>query len=132
MQKLTIQLNRLSPEDSKDDESETVEDKNAMQYVKVALLDDGVDPEVDGLGKFMSGRGWPKPSEAAGGRTQPESFYTAGPMKHGNQMAKLITMACPFVRLYVAKINAGGSSETIHHPTFDVTRAIEVGTEQKS
>lgn len=93
----------------------------------MALLDDGVDPEEDELGKFVSGRGFPKPSEAVDGSTQPESFQTAGPLKHGNRMAKLITIACPFVRLYVAKINAKVSVEANHHPSFDVSRAVEVG-----
>jgi hypothetical protein len=104
------------------------EDEGVTDYIKVALLDDGVDPECGELGKFMSGSGWPRPSEAPGKRKQPESFFSAGDMKHGNDMARLITTMCPFVSLYVAKINASAPTETVHHPTFGVAQATEVSS----
>ncbi|KAI0140419.1 hypothetical protein GGR57DRAFT_509459 [Xylariaceae sp. FL1272] len=101
------------------------EDECATSYIKVALLDDGVDPEYDGLGKFMSGSGWPRPSEAPGKHKQPESFFSAGARKHGNNMAQLLVMICPFVSLYVAKINASGPTEPKHHPTFDIAQGTQ-------
>ncbi|KAK1843361.1 intracellular serine protease [Colletotrichum chrysophilum] len=99
-------------EDDSDDEEDTT------HYIKVALLDDGVDPE-SGSGKFMSGWGWPRPSEPAG------AFYSSGERRHGNAMAKMITRACPFVRLYVAKLDAAETSEEPSHPTFEVAQATE-------
>jgi hypothetical protein len=139
MDELTTKLIEIYSPDIPEDDLDTLtsdgQDATGMdessEYVKVALLDDGVDPEWDGLGKYISGQGWPAPSESVGERGPPPPFYSSGQMKHGNGMARLITMACPFVRIYVAKINSSDQNGA-YHPTFDVTQAIEVRGPRRS
>ncbi|KAJ3566630.1 hypothetical protein NPX13_g7064 [Xylaria arbuscula] len=94
--------------------------------IKVALLDDGVDPTFDGLGRFMSGYGWPIPSDSMLGSDRQAPFYSSGSSNHGNYMAKLITTVCPFVKLYVAKIDTNAADGEAKHPTFNPIQAIEV------
>ncbi|KAI1827697.1 hypothetical protein F4861DRAFT_492215 [Xylaria intraflava] len=103
-------------------------------FIKVALLDDGVDPE-SGLGEFMSGTGWPVASGPAGDEAPPAPFYSTGQEQHGNRMARLITDVCPFVRLYVAKMSGQTNYEgEVPHPTFrveDAVKAIDWAIKQK-
>lgn len=87
----------------------------------MALLDDTVDPDWDGLGKFMSGQGWPMPSESIIGRRWQTPFYASGRLKHGDYMARLITRACPFVQLFIAKIDTSATDATVARPVFYVS-----------
>ncbi|KAH8648709.1 hypothetical protein BGZ61DRAFT_50889 [Ilyonectria robusta] len=111
-----------------DDENNGVKDDK--DYVRVALIDDGLDPEWEGLGKFLSGSGWthvPASSANSPGYQPPrqDRWSTPGRHQHGNRMAQLITTVCPFVRLFVAKIDSGEWEDKQPHPTFDVDHAIE-------
>jgi hypothetical protein len=128
MNKFTTSLaQRLSLSKVPGEESDTPSPEETRDYITVALLDDGVDPEWENMGKFMSGQGWPQPSESAGNDGQSAPFYASGREQHGNRMAALITMVCPFVRLYVAKISPeAGAAAGVAQSTFDVVDAIEV------
>jgi len=106
---------RLQPETTNPEGSCQPKDPD---LVKLALIDDGVDPEWDGsgtLGSFLSGVGYPPDMP---------NWAVAGPRKHGNRMARLITDVCPFVSLYVAKIDSNTSREQ-KHPTFDIGKATK-------
>lgn len=99
-------------------------------YIKVALIDDGVDPDFSGLGSFLSPCGWP-PSpildyDADGCERLLQSCFTPGKAQHGNQMAFLITKACPFAKIFVAKVDAQADHHELPHPSFNVSRAVEV------
>ncbi|KAI1424164.1 hypothetical protein F5Y12DRAFT_464007 [Xylaria sp. FL1777] len=117
-----------------DDSSDEMEAPNSNYFVKIALLDDGVSPEGF-LGKFMSGVGWPIASEPKGDEAPSAPFYSTGQEKHGNRMARLITAACPFVRLDVAKMSAlSGPGAGVPHPSFrfdDAGKAINWAIKQK-
>lgn len=105
-----------------DDDGYANEDKD---YVRVALIDDGLNPEYEGLGQYLSGSG-AAPSKNSGDRLVPGGWWTPGRNQHGNRMAKLITSVCPFVRLYVAKIDSGPCEGKQSHPTFNINHAIDV------
>jgi hypothetical protein len=128
MNKFTTSLKQnLSLSEVPGEESDTPSPEETGDYISVALLDDGVDPEWEGLGKFMSGQGWPQPSESAGHGGPSAPFYSSGREQHGNRMATLITMVCPFVRLYVAKMSPeAGAAAGVSQTTFDAVDAIEV------
>ncbi|KAF3904384.1 hypothetical protein ABW21_db0201646 [Orbilia brochopaga] len=70
--------------------------------VKVAIIDDGVD-----LGDLQApqyvGGGWHPDKKAPDRRTMNAWYYSE--KKHGTEMAKLIQLVCPFVSLYVAKLD---------------------------
>lgn len=69
------------------------------QFIKVAIIDDGVDPDKDNIGEniadgetFYDNKGhWP-------------GYYQSS-YGHGHYMAGLIQQLCPKVRLYIAKLN---------------------------
>jgi hypothetical protein len=72
---------------------------NPDQFIKVAVIDDGVDADRDDIGRnidegetFYDNKGhWP-------------GYYQSG-YGHGHLMACLIRQLCPKVRLYIAKLN---------------------------
>ncbi|KAF3062822.1 hypothetical protein GL218_09462 [Daldinia childiae] len=85
---------------------------------KVAIIDDGVNPEGEFLGQRIA-HGWP-PDEP---KSNLEPFY-ASTRGHGTQMAKLICHACPFAQLYVAKLD-GWKDPDLPHPQFTAKDAAE-------
>ncbi|KAI0141142.1 hypothetical protein F4776DRAFT_653800 [Hypoxylon sp. NC0597] len=85
---------------------------------KVAIIDDGVNPESEFLGQRIA-HGWP-PDEP---KSNSEPFY-ASTRGHGTQMAKLICHACPFAQLYVAKLD-GWKDPDLPHPQFTAKDAAE-------
>ncbi|KAK3359509.1 hypothetical protein B0T25DRAFT_100509 [Lasiosphaeria hispida] len=100
-------------------------------HIKVALLDDGVDPTYDHNGTNLHHTGWPsvdsgEPEQGA------RSFYVST-NQHGSKMAWLIRQVCPFVTIYVAKLDVK-SGESVRQRTFSLeqaTKAIEWATAQK-
>lgn len=68
--------------------------------IKVALIDDGVTPsKLHFKGKVKGG--WPRDRSA--GHREISTYYNS--MEgHGTTMANLIHYVCPFVHLYVAKL----------------------------
>lgn len=91
------------------------------EKIKVAILDDGVDPEFKGLGPLLANTGWP--SERLDDEGPPFYYSTKG---HGSEMAWLISYACPFVELCVAKIDTP-QDDSLPHPTYSVKQAATVG-----
>ncbi|KAI1800411.1 hypothetical protein F4811DRAFT_31450 [Daldinia bambusicola] len=91
---------------------------NNYRRPKVAIIDDGVNPEGEFLGQRIA-HGWP-PDEP---KSNSEPFY-ASTRGHGTQMAKLICHACPFVQLYVAKLD-GWRDPDLPHPQFTAKDAAE-------
>lgn len=92
-------------------------------HIKVALLDDGVDPTYDRNGAHIHNEGWPAidsedPEEGT------KSFYVST-NQHGSKMASLIRKVCPFVTLYVAKLDMT-SENNLRHRTFSLQQAKEV------
>ncbi|OTA64878.1 hypothetical protein K449DRAFT_463901 [Hypoxylon sp. EC38] len=85
---------------------------------KVAIIDDGVNPESEFLGQRIT-HGWP-PDEL---KPNSEPFY-ASTRGHGTQMAKLICHACPFAQLYVAKLD-GWKDLDLPHLKFTAKDAAE-------
>jgi hypothetical protein len=72
-------------------------DKNT---IKVALIDDGVNPSKLHVKGSVKG-GWPPDGFAA---DRNFSTYYNSTDGHGTTMANLIHYVCPFVHLYVAKL----------------------------
>lgn len=72
--------------------------------VKVALIDDGIIPEKTTFRVYKGGT-----FDEMGGNGVGDYFVDAGP--HGTVMGRLITMMCPNVHLYVARIKRGSSSD---------------------
>jgi hypothetical protein len=74
--------------------------------IKVALIDDGVDPYVESLrGKIRGGetfdRGYPH-------ENGPSPYYTSS-RSHGTVMADMICRVCPMAKLYVYKLETHSS-----------------------
>ncbi|KAL7621994.1 hypothetical protein AAE478_007495 [Parahypoxylon ruwenzoriense] len=69
--------------------------------IKVALIDDGVNPSKLHVKGSVKG-GWPPDGFARGQRV---STYYNSSDGHGTTMANLIHYVCPFVHLYVAKLD---------------------------
>lgn len=76
-------------------------DEGSKHFIKIAVIDDGVDASLDSLtGKIASGKSFcPYPNS-----TDLMSAYFAPTGKHGTCMASLISQLCPNVRLYVARL----------------------------
>jgi len=69
--------------------------------VKVALIDDGVNPcRVNSIGCLKEG--WPPDKLGQHGNL---STYYSSVEGHGTKMANLILTVCPYVHLYVAKLD---------------------------
>jgi hypothetical protein len=88
--------------------------------VKVALIDDGVDPEFRSVGPRLAKSGYPRGT--LDGNMIP--FYTST-TEHGSKMAWIIQTICPFVQIYVAKIDTRDSTD-LFHPQFSVAKAEPV------
>ncbi|PTD02147.1 hypothetical protein FCULG_00012136 [Fusarium culmorum] len=72
-----------------------------VRPIRVALLDDGVNPGelvVPGVLKD----GWPLPSTS---RLHSSKPYYSSDQGHGTKMARLLYFMCPFISIYVAKID---------------------------
>lgn len=67
--------------------------------IKVALIDDGVDASLPDFIDRIFYPGWPREPPTS----ERSPFYHSS-TGHGTEMAKLIKLACPKVRLYVAKL----------------------------
>ncbi|KAL9639492.1 MAG: hypothetical protein Q9204_001067 [Flavoplaca sp. TL-2023a] len=90
--------------------------------VKVAVIDDGVSPTYEGVSQNLHHPGWPYNGEKA----QENFTSTYG---HGSKMAYLITRMCPFVEIYVAKLDA--NTTTFRERTFSLgaaKKAVEWAT----
>jgi subtilisin family serine protease len=74
--------------------------------VKVALIDDGVDANIEELKGHISKKGWPQEGPTS---TNPPFYHSA--TRHGTEMAKLILSVCPHVQLCVAKLGAWTDKE---------------------
>src|SRR5277367_3651811 len=69
--------------------------------VKVAVIDDGVNPRKLGYKGSLKG-GWPPDRPSLHGDLSTFYSSTEG---HGTKMANLIQSVCPYVHLYVAKLD---------------------------
>lgn len=110
---------------------ETVLKNKSGYQVKLALLDDGVDPIYDHNGANLHNTGWPL-LYSGGLDGSAQSFYVST-NHHGSKMASLIRKVCPFVTIYVAKLDATGGND-LRHRSFSVqqaTEAIKWATAQK-
>lgn len=94
-------------------------------YVKIALLDDGVDPNYEHNGVNLHHAGWPSVDSEDSGEGS-HSFYVST-NQHGSKMAALIRKVCPFVTIYVAKLGVQRGEE-LHRRSFSLGQATEVST----
>lgn len=97
-----------------------------IERVKVALVDDGVDPEYESVGKYLANNGFPLGTPD--GKTVP--FYTST-KQHGSKMAWVISTICPFVEIYVAKMDNYHELD-LGNPAFDPERAVKVRSQPTS
>jgi hypothetical protein len=74
---------------------------DGMRPIKVAVIDDGVTPG-ELTNKRALEEGWPLLSTRKRGTAKP---YYNSEKGHGTKMARLIQYMCPFVQLYVAKVD---------------------------
>lgn len=75
-----------------------------LPCVKVALIDDGIDPEKTRF-KVHEGRTFDET-----GDTGLDNYYVDHG-RHGTVMGRLISMMCPNVQLYVARIKRAPNSD---------------------
>ncbi|KAG8677773.1 hypothetical protein FPOAC1_003801 [Fusarium poae] len=76
----------------------------SVQDIKVALIDDGVDPHVESLrGKIHGGESFDTASENG-----PSPYYTSV-RGHGTVMADMICRVCPMAKLFVYKLETHSS-----------------------
>ncbi|KAI0436715.1 hypothetical protein F4803DRAFT_541256 [Xylaria telfairii] len=100
-------------------------------HIKVAVLDDGVDPTYGRLGSTLHYAGWP--TIDSGESDDGEGSFYVSTNQHGSKMAYLIHQVCPFVTIYVAKLDVT-DAKSLRHRTFDLkqaTKAIEWATGQE-
>lgn len=72
-----------------------------MRPIKICLIDDGVTPgELNSPNSLKDG--WPLPSTRKRNASKP---YYCSEKGHGTKMARLIQMMCPYVWIYVAKVD---------------------------
>ncbi|KAI5860379.1 hypothetical protein GGS23DRAFT_581183 [Durotheca rogersii] len=90
--------------------------------VKIALLDDGVDPTYERNGENLHHAGWP-PIYSGEPEPGPRSFYVSTD-QHGSKMAWLIRQVCPFVTIYVAKLDVE-SGEDPSQRSFNLSQATK-------
>lgn len=79
-------------------------DENQKPTVKVALIDDGIDPEKTRF-RVKEGRTFDE-----NGDTGLDNYYV-DPGRHGTIMGRFITQMCPDVQLYVARLQRSPGSE---------------------
>ncbi|KAF4467897.1 subtilisin [Fusarium albosuccineum] len=81
--------------------TDRLQNDQSVRPIKVALLDDGVTPgELSKPSALKDG--WPLPSTRSRHISKP---YYNSENGHGTKMARLIQMMCPFVSIYVAKVD---------------------------
>ncbi len=98
-------------------------DPERRGIVKVALLDDGVDPTYHSNGMYLHHAGWPE--EDSGELDQGQKSPYVSTNQHGSKMAWLIRNVCPFVAIHVAKLSVT-SWEGVRHRTFSLDHAKKV------
>ncbi|KAK1758112.1 hypothetical protein QBC47DRAFT_373731 [Echria macrotheca] len=106
-------------------------DPERRGIIKVALLDDGVDPTYHSNGMYLHHAGWPE--EDSGELDQGQRSPYVSTNQHGSKMAWLIRNVCPFVAIHVAKLSVT-SWEGVRHRTFSLDhakKAVEWATDQK-
>ncbi|KAI1327670.1 peptidase S8/S53 domain-containing protein [Xylariaceae sp. FL0255] len=91
-------------------------------HVKVALLDDGVDPTYKRLGEKLHHAGWPT-SDGEEYNDNDKNFYVST-NNHGSKMAYLFQLVCPFVTIYVAKLDVQDTSN-LRQRTFNLKQATK-------
>ncbi|KAK1833534.1 peptidase S8/S53 domain-containing protein [Podospora conica] len=107
------------------------EDPERRGIVKVAVLDDGVDPTYRSNGMYLHHAGWPE--EDSGELDQGQKSPYVSTNQHGSKMAWLVRNVCPFVAIHVAKLSVT-SWEGVRHRTFSLDharKAVEWATAQK-
>lgn len=77
--------------------SSDIKKKLQEDPIKVALIDDGVNPGKMESWCLRHGNGWPDDEDTA--------TYYQSTENHGTVMANLISHMCPYVHLYVAKLD---------------------------
>ena len=102
---------------------EKVDTDKEAYHVKVALLDDGVDPTYDHIGANLYHFGWPL-ADPKGPGEGPQSFYVST-SQHGSKMAAIIRKVCPFVAIYVAKLGVRSGRELARR-TFSLEQVTKV------
>ena len=88
---------------------------NHENVVKVALIDDGIDPEKTTF-KVTEGRTFNED-----GDTGLDNYYV-DPGRHGTIMGRLITKICPNVHLYVARLKRAPGSDIPAKAATEVSR----------
>ncbi|RYO85041.1 hypothetical protein DL766_007923 [Monosporascus sp. MC13-8B] len=91
-------------------------------HVKVALLDDGVDPTYERNGENLYHAGWP--SVDSGEPEQGSRSFYVSTNQHGSKMAWLIRQVCPFVTIHVAKLDVN-SGEGLRQRSFSLQQATK-------
>ncbi|PMD53230.1 uncharacterized protein K444DRAFT_479844, partial [Hyaloscypha bicolor E] len=75
--------------------------------VRVAVIDDGVNANESSLYERVAHNGWPRQHPTSSQSPWYQSFSG-----HGTEIAKLICSVCPFVKLYIAKLDFSGGPST--------------------
>ncbi len=97
--------------------------KPQSDQVKVAIIDDGVKSNVDGLNKIIErGESWARQGNARSAKRR-YSPYTISSTGHGTVMAYYIRRMCPSVGLWVAKLDPDVVQGRI---TFTIESATKV------
>ena len=102
-------------------------------YIKVALIDDGVNSYYDGLSdSIASGKSFaPETIGERLGRAFPlPQPYIVSQQGHGTVMAWFIRFMCPKVRLCIAKLDPQVLQRD-GHPTFTISSAASVSCTSK-
>lgn len=76
--------------------------KMVADMVTVAIIDDGVDLEDLQMPRYIKG-GWYTDGKEPGHRNM-NTWYVSD-QKHGTEMARLVQRLCPFVSLYIGKLD---------------------------
>lgn len=79
-----------------------------MHPIKIAVIDDGVTLSKLNNHEILKD-GWPCLSTAEYGTSEP--YYISG-SGHGTMMARLVQMMCPFVNVYVTKVDIYNENST--------------------
>jgi hypothetical protein len=87
--------------------------------VKVAVIDDGVNPRLLNSRGIVK-KGWPQPKFRRG----TVKAYHKSAEGHGTKMANLIQSVCPYVHLYVAKLDKSSTDyDSMAQMAADVSSA---------
>ncbi|KAI0436066.1 hypothetical protein F4803DRAFT_573033 [Xylaria telfairii] len=102
--------------------SKTVNLDKPYYHIKVALLDNGVDPVYRGNWANLHSEGWPLVD--SGEREEGLECFYFSTNQHGSKIASLIRRVCPFITIYIAKLDAK-SSEDLRDRSFSLRQATE-------